>query len=204
MTVWERAVAALAARALDGGLLDSLRGESLSALSPEDAAARKARRTLEGRLTDGQAAALGRIETLYGENLSRCLRFGFSRGACACFEQQFSPDVPEDPFEEHVQQDLLTLPGMAREEAYCANRRVAAVQQEMLAALLDKEGGEALFALCAFWDELEYGVLWRAFGLGYRAALALIDGAGMTPHGRAAAALRRFEARFAADASAPG
>ena len=44
MTVWERAVAALAARALDGGLLDSLRGESLSALSPEDAAARKARR----------------------------------------------------------------------------------------------------------------------------------------------------------------
>lgn len=38
MTVWERAVAALAARALDGGLLDSLRGESLSVLSPEDAA----------------------------------------------------------------------------------------------------------------------------------------------------------------------
>ena len=93
---------------------------------------------------------------------------------------------------------------MAREEEYCANRRVAAVQQEMLAAVLDKESGEALFALCAFWDELEYGVLWRAFGLGYRAALALIDGAGMTPHGRAAAALRRFEARFAADASAPG
>lgn len=51
MTVWERAVAALAARALDGGLLDSLREESLSALSPEDAAARKARRTLKGRLT---------------------------------------------------------------------------------------------------------------------------------------------------------
>lgn len=35
MTVWERAVAALAARALDGGLLDSLREESLSALLPE-------------------------------------------------------------------------------------------------------------------------------------------------------------------------
>ncbi len=35
MTVWERAVAALAAWALDGGLLDSLRGESLSALLPE-------------------------------------------------------------------------------------------------------------------------------------------------------------------------
>ena len=98
---------------------------------------------------------------------------------------------------------------MAREEAYCANRRVAAVQQEMLAAVLDKESGETLFALCAFWDELEYGVLWRAFGLGYRAANAVdavvaLDGAGMTPHGRAAAALKRFEARFAADASAPG
>ncbi len=38
MTVWERAVAALAARALDGGLLDSLRGESLSALLLECAA----------------------------------------------------------------------------------------------------------------------------------------------------------------------
>ena len=44
MTVWERVVAALAARALDGGLLHSLREESVSALSPEDVAARKARR----------------------------------------------------------------------------------------------------------------------------------------------------------------
>lgn len=143
-----------------------------------------------------QAAALERIGALYAENARHGLRAAFLRGVYACFEQHFAPDAPEDPFDRYVYGQILTMPGMRREAAYRRNRIEITERLEALVSTLDETAGARVIAADGAWDEADYGVLWRSFRLGYRAALALIETVAPPAARRATEALARFEAAF--------
>ena len=88
------------------------------------------------------------------------------------------------------------MPGMRREAAYRRNRIEITERLEALVSTLDETAGARVIAADGAWDEADYGVLWRSFRLGYRAALALIETVAPPAARRAADALARFEAAF--------
>ena len=126
-------------------------------------------------LNEEQRAALDEAETLCTENMAYALRFAFSQGVYAGFEQLFASAAPEDPFETYIVKRILTYPGMALHTGYCQKReqingRFAKVEQQF-----PVEGRELLTDLQCAWDNRLYGVLRYGFYLGYRYAFSILD-----------------------------
>lgn len=132
-------------------------------------------------LTAEQKAALLEAEKLCRENISYALRFSFSQGVYAGFEQFFAQEAPEDAFDIYIENQIMTMPGMKRHVGYCQKREqvndlFAQVEQQ-----LDEETQAHVTDLYSAWDNRLYGVVRYGFYLGFRYAFSTIDTA--TPLG---------------------
>lgn len=183
--------------ALEACVLDTFLPQALPRACPPAAAATALADALAAATDAPQADMLGRMQVLYEQNTRYALRFGFVRGIYACMEQCFVPQAPQDPFETHVHQTLMTLPGMREEPVYWQYRNEIMTIMASLTETLPAERVPDLVELDSLWDAREYAALWQSFYVGYQASLAVQEA--MTPDAcrRARDTLARFETIFA-------
>ncbi|HIR87189.1 MAG TPA: hypothetical protein IAC00_08635 [Candidatus Limivicinus faecipullorum] len=122
-------------------------------------------------LSDEQLAVLEKAEGLCRENMKYAVEFAFFQGSCGFFQQLFSKDGPERPFQGLVVEEILTLPGLARHEDYFKKRQEINRLFDSLSSQLSSWHRDNLTSVETFWDEQLYGVLRHAFYLGYRRAM---------------------------------
>lgn len=133
------------------------------------------RAVLLSALTGGQKAALLEAEKLCAENLSYALRFSFSQGVYAGFEQCFVEKAPGDAFDAYVVNQIMTVPSMKRHIDYSQKREQINSLFAQVERQLDGETQEQITDLYNAWDNRLYGVLRYGFYLGFRYALSVID-----------------------------
>lgn len=136
---------------------------------------RTAKEALPALLSEEQKAALEKAEALCRENLRYAMRFSFSQGCYAGFQQFFVKDTPEDPFQTYVANQIMLVPNMSRYVEYDMRRDEINAIFEKLKGALRGEGREHMISLDSEWDNRLYGVLRHSFYMGYRYALSLID-----------------------------
>lgn len=115
------------------------------------------------------------MESLCEENVRYALRFGFTRGVYAGFQQCFVADTTKQPFEELAANQILKEPGMRKYIEYYQRRRQFNGINEALDGQLDETGKEHLVSVYSMWENRIYGVLRHSFYLGYRYALSMME-----------------------------
>lgn len=130
------------------------------------------RAELDGLLNSAQREQLSRMEVLCAQNAHFALRFGFTRGLYAGFQQFFVDDSPKSPFDQYVVTDLLQLPGMKTYPDYYHTRSEFNDLFDALDGQLPPAAQEHLLSIYSAWEERLYAVLRYAFYLGYRYALS--------------------------------
>ena len=183
--------------ALEACVLDTFLPQALPRACPLAAAATALADALAAAKDAPQAAMLGRMQVLYEQNSRYALRFGFVRGIYACMEQCFVPQAPQDPFETHVHQTLMTLPGMREEPVYWQYRNEIMTIMASLTETLPAERVPDLVELDSLWDAREYAALWQSFYVGYQASLAILETITPAACQHARETLARFETIFA-------
>ena len=131
--------------------------------------------TLASVLNEEQKAALSKMEKLCEENVKYGVRFGFTSGVFAGFQQFFVEGTTKRPFEDFVVNQILKEPNIKKYGDYfqrrCEFNEINAVLEEQL----DADNKEHLISIYSAWDNRLYGVLRHSFYLGYRYALSAID-----------------------------
>lgn len=131
--------------------------------------------TLSSVLNEEQKAALSKMENLCEENIKYGVRFGFTHGVFAGFQQFFVDETTKRPFEDIVVNEILKEPNMKKYSDYyqrrCEFNEINATLEEQL----DEANREHLTSVYCGWEGRLYGVLRHAFYMGYRYALSLIE-----------------------------
>ena len=120
-------------------------------------------------LSTEQSAMLSQAKALFLEKLRRSMRFAFSRGCYAVFQQYFAKNPPEDPFQVYIENYLPEDHGRENADWEASDAIIKALKE----ALPDKERAW-LLTVEALWETRHNGVLDHAFVLGGRYALSLI------------------------------
>lgn len=131
--------------------------------------------TLSSVLNEKQKAALSQMENLYEENVMYGVRFGFTSGVFAGFQQFFVEETTKQPFEDFIVNQILIEPNMRKYVDYYQRRSELNHIYAMLEEQLDADNKEHLISVYSAWDNRLYGVLRHSFYLGYRYALSAID-----------------------------
>ena len=118
-----------------------------------------------------QSAMLSQAKALFLEKLRRSMRFAFSRGCYAVFQQYFAKNPPEDPFQVYIENYLPEDHGRENADWEASDAIIKALKE----TLPDKERAW-LLTVEALWETRHNGVLDHAFVLGGRYALSLIGG----------------------------
>lgn len=145
-------------------------------------------------LSAGQSAMLSQAEAVYLDDLCRAMRFAFSRGCFALFQQFFVKKPPEDPFQVYIENSLL-----AGHDGENADWEASDAIIKALKEALPSEERDQLLAIEAVWESRYSGVLRYSFILGCRYAFSLIESTGM-----AGAALSRKMRRIEQDLTFDG
>lgn len=136
---------------------------------------KKGKAVLEHSLTDEQKDTLRSIEASWEKSMKQAVGLGFLRGLYAGFQKAFAPDVPEDPFQTLVVDELLTMPNMQHHTEYYNERQKALLMSSFLYDQINSFMQIHLTSIESAWDERLYGVLRYAFNVGYKHALSLVD-----------------------------
>ncbi|MDO5785415.1 MAG: hypothetical protein Q4P20_10185 [Eubacteriales bacterium] len=115
-------------------------------------------------LTESQKEILSRMEQLFRENMHYAMRFGFSRGISAGFDD-FTPFM--ESFDTLVQNQLLTLPNMKQYPEY--HRRSHAILEDCTAmeSQLDGDLREHFISFECGWENRVYGVTYLSYIFGF-------------------------------------
>lgn len=124
-------------------------------------------------LSTEQSAMLSQAKALFLEKLRRSMRFAFSRGCYAVFQQYFAKNPPEDPFQVYIENYLPEDHGRENADWEASDAIIKALKE----ALPDKEKAR-LLAIETVWESRYSGVLRHSFILGCRYALSLIESIG--------------------------
>lgn len=135
----------------------------------------KSRKALEQILNDNQKTEIKTIEELYKENYKYCIGFGFNKGVYSGFEQYFVKESTKSPFDEYVQDNLLTMPNMEKHQKYYERRTEANKIYERIQRTLKEDESEQMTTYFCTFGEKELGVLRYSFYLGYRYALDIVE-----------------------------
>ncbi len=136
---------------------------------------KKGKAVLEHSLTDDQKDALHEIESSWEKNMKQAVCFGFLRGLYAGFQKAFVPDVPEEPFQTLVVDELLTMPNMKHYTEYYNEREKTRIRYMYLYEQVNDIAQNHLTSIESAWDERVYGVLWYAFNTGCHQAQSLVN-----------------------------
>lgn len=107
------------------------------------------------------------------KKLRRSMRFAFSRGCYAVFQQYFAKNPPEDPFQVYIENYLPEDHGRENADWEASDAIIKALKEE----LPDKEKAR-LLAIETVWESRYSGVLRHSFILGCRYAFSLIESIG--------------------------
>lgn len=171
---------AMAGRMFDGDLLDKVLAAYKQEMKEDEFDITEKEydegaQALSSVLNDEQKLALSEMETLCANNVKYALRFGFTRGVFAGFQQFFVKETTKRPFEDFVVNEILKEPNMKKYGDYyqrrCEFNEINATLEEQL----DEANREHLTSVYCGWEGRLYGVLRHAFYMGYRYALSLIE-----------------------------
>lgn len=126
-------------------------------------------------LSEEEKQALSEMVDHGTQNIKFAVRFGFTRGLYAGFQQCFSADCPTQPFAKFVENQLLQEPNMRAFYEYYKRRCAMNAIDEALESQLDKVLMEHVTSISSGLDDRLYGVLRHAFYLGYRYALSVAE-----------------------------
>ncbi len=130
---------------------------------------------LSSMLTAEQKEKLSVMENLFIENITYSFRFAFTRGLYIGFQQYFVQDTTNNPFEDYIINQLLTNPNMKRYTEYSERLESINSIYHILTDSLDTDSRDHVTSIYLGWDNRLYGILWRAFYLGYCYSLSTID-----------------------------
>lgn len=126
-------------------------------------------------LNEAQKTILSRMENLCQENIRYGVKFGFTSGIFAGFQQFFVEKTTDRPFETFVYNRVLLEPNMKIYSDYYQRRCEINDMNTKLDDQLDADFKEHLVSVGSAWDSRLYGVLRHSFYMGYRYAISVID-----------------------------
>lgn len=130
---------------------------------------------LSSVLNEEQKTSLSKMENYCEENIKYSIKFGFTSGTFAGFQQFFVKETTKCPFEDFVTNQILVEPNMRKHADYYQRRCEFNDINFTLEKQLDAINREHLISIYSAWDNRLYGVLRHSFYLGYRYALSVID-----------------------------
>lgn len=130
---------------------------------------------LSATLNEEQKTIFVKMEDLCKENIKYGVRFGFTSGVFAGFQQYFVEKTTDQPFENFVHNQILLEPNMKNYSDYYRRRCEINDMNTTLDEQLDATSKEHLVSVCSAWDSRLYGVLRHSFYMGYRYAISVID-----------------------------
>lgn len=171
---------ALANRMFDKELLDTLleayqQEAEHDGYGIEEKEYREGVEALSAALNEEQKTILNKMENLCQENIKFGVRFGFTSGVFAGFQQFFVEKTTDRPFEAFVHNRVLLEPNMKNYSDYYQRRCEINNMNTKLDNQLDADNKEHLVSVGSAWDSRLYGVLRHSFYLGYRYSISVID-----------------------------